>query len=69
MSSKVVPLFDPSRSRRARQKTGGAVRANALPTPIFDPITMSIRELDGTIERLEAAVRAQVRNAHLEGIE
>jgi hypothetical protein len=31
----------------------------AMPTPIFDPITMRLREIDLTIERLEAAVRAQ----------
>jgi hypothetical protein len=47
---RVQPLFDPKR---------GAVRVNAQPTPIFDPITMTLREIDCTIERLEAAVRAQ----------
>jgi hypothetical protein len=58
-NNKVVALFDPSRSRRERVPTERNQPSEV--TPIFGPVTMSIREIDCTIERLEATVRAQVR--------
>jgi hypothetical protein len=52
MSSKVVPLFDPSRPRRERVPTERSQPSGV--TPIFDPETQRIATLKALIAEMDS---------------